>query len=241
MRHGAGMCTVVLLHRPGHRWPLLLAANRDERLDRPWEPPAAWPESPGVVAGRDLLGGGTWMALRGGVVAAVLNRPGSLGPAPGKRSRGELPPMAVRHADAREAADALARLDGSDYRSFNLVVADRDAAWFVRNLGAGRPEAMRLAPGLHMVTAHDPDDPESPRVHRHLSRFEAAAVPEPPDWAGWASLLLDDSGPEGTELHVPPRAGFGTVCSSLLVVDAEGTAAWWFADREGAFARVASG
>ena len=44
------MCTVVLLHRPGHAWPLLLAAIRDERIDRAWDPPAAhWPDRPGVV------------------------------------------------------------------------------------------------------------------------------------------------------------------------------------------------
>ncbi|MBR0678152.1 NRDE family protein, partial [Roseomonas alkaliterrae] len=87
------MCTVIVLRRPHHPWPLLLAANRDERLDRPWDPPAAWwPESPGLIGGRDRSAGGTWMALGpGGVVAAVLNRPGSLGPEAGKRSRGELP------------------------------------------------------------------------------------------------------------------------------------------------------
>ncbi|HEY0205282.1 MAG TPA: NRDE family protein, partial [Acetobacteraceae bacterium] len=90
------MCTVVLSLRPGHPWPLLLAANRDERVDRPWDPPAAhWPGRPGVVAGRDRLGGGTWMAMRNGLVAAVLNRPGSLGPAPDKLSRGDLPLQAV--------------------------------------------------------------------------------------------------------------------------------------------------
>ncbi|MEJ0068804.1 MAG: hypothetical protein WDO24_08845 [Pseudomonadota bacterium] len=38
------MCTVVLLVRPGHDWPLLLGANRDEMADRHWDPPARhWP------------------------------------------------------------------------------------------------------------------------------------------------------------------------------------------------------
>ena len=49
------MCTLVLLSRPGHAWPLLVAANRDESLERPWRPPAAhWPDRPGVVGGLDL-------------------------------------------------------------------------------------------------------------------------------------------------------------------------------------------
>src|SRR3954468_20582981 len=121
------MCTVVLLFRPGHAWPLVLAANRDEMLARPWDPPAAyWPDQPGVVAGRDRLSGGTWMAVnRAGVVAAVLNRPGSLGPAAGKRSRGELPLLAVAGAAAREAAAAIAALPAAEWRPFNVVVADR--------------------------------------------------------------------------------------------------------------------
>ena len=50
----AAMCTVVLLLRPGHAVPVLLAANRDERLDRDWDPPGPWwPDRPGVIAGRD--------------------------------------------------------------------------------------------------------------------------------------------------------------------------------------------
>ncbi|MFM7779687.1 MAG: NRDE family protein, partial [Alphaproteobacteria bacterium] len=81
------MCTLILLIRPDHAWPMLIAANRDERADRAWDAPAAWwPDYPGVIGGRDRSAGGTWMALGPhGVLAAALNRPGSLGPAPGKR------------------------------------------------------------------------------------------------------------------------------------------------------------
>ena len=174
------MCTVILLLRPGYAWPVLIAANRDERLDRPWDPPGAhWPERPGVVAGRDRLGGGTWMAMRGGLLAAVLNRPGSLGPAPDKLSRGGLPLEAVRHASAAAAADALLALDAAGYRSFNMVVADRHSTHFIRGLGHGRPEGWALPPGCHIVTAHDPDDSDSPRARAHLPRFADAPAPDP--------------------------------------------------------------
>ena len=100
------MCTVVLLRRPEHEWPLILAANRDELKTRPWLPPARhWPERDHVTAGIDELAGGTWLALNDdGVCTAILNRPHSLGPADGKRSRGELPLEAVDHAEASEAA-----------------------------------------------------------------------------------------------------------------------------------------
>lgn len=228
------MCTVILLRRPGHPWPLLLAANRDERLDRAWDPPAAhWPEARGVVGGRDRTGGGTWMALRGGVVAAVLNRPGSLGPAPDKRSRGELPLLALEAATAAEAAARIAALDAGLWRPFNMVVADADQAIFLRGLGEGRPQPVLLDPGISMVTAHDPNDLGSPRTRRHLPRFEATTPPDPDagDWRAWEALLSDSSfGDEGlaSALHVPPVGGFGTVSSSLVALGHAGARLWRF-------------
>jgi uncharacterized protein with NRDE domain len=232
MRHSRCVCTVVLLIRPDHAWPLVLAANRDEMLDRAWDPPAAhWPDQPGIVAGRDRTGGGTWMGVnRHGVVAAVLNRPGSLGPAAGKRSRGELPLLALAQHTAAEAAAAITGLDAGEWRSFNLVLADRDGAVFIRGLGHGSPTALELTSGVHMVTAHDPDDPDSPRVARHLARFQASAAPDlVQGWGAWQSLVADRSGPAGEQLNVVPRAGFGTVCSSLLALPRHGQPIWRFA------------
>jgi hypothetical protein len=230
------MCTVILLRRPGHDWPLLVAANRDERLDRAWDAPARWwSDQPGVTAGRDRSAGGTWMALGpAGVMAAVLNRPGSLGPAPGKRSRGELPLLAAEAPDAASAADRVRRLPAAAWRPFNMVVADADVALFLRGLGSGAIEALPLPAGLSMITAHDPNDPDSPRIRRHLPRFRATPPPDPgaDDWSRWEELLADDR-PDPTDgaaaaLNIPPQGGFGTVCSSLLALGAAGQAVWRF-------------
>jgi hypothetical protein len=222
------MCTVVVLSRPGHAWPVMLAANRDERLDRPWDAPAEW--WPGVVGGRDRTGGGTWMALnRHGVACCVLNRQGSLGPAPGKRSRGELPMIALAETRLDAAAAAITRLDAGQWRSFNLVLASAEGAVFVRGLGHGRPEAWSLPEGVSMVTAFDPNDRMSPRVARHLPRFEAAAEPNTDDWRGWRAALSDTGGATAQQIAVLPRDGFGTVCSALLGLPADGPPRWLFA------------
>jgi hypothetical protein len=222
------MCTVIVRHRPGEAWPLLLAANRDERLDRAWDAPALhWP---GILGGRDATAGGTWMAMnRAGVVATVLNRPGSLGPAPGKRSRGELPLLALEAPSAEAAVRRQAGLDATEWRPFNAVLADARGAWFVFGLGEGRPIAQPLAPGLSIVTAHPPNDLTSPRTARHLPRFEAAPPPAPPDWGAWPALLSDSEGAAGETLNVPPLGGFGTVCSSLVALGAGGERLWHFA------------
>jgi hypothetical protein len=155
------MCTVVLLRRPGATWPLLLAANRDELQSRPWRPPARhWPERPDVVAGLDVQAGGSWLGVNDdGVVAAVLNRPGSLGPAAGKRSRGELVLEALDHADAAAAAAALADLDPDAYRPFNLLVADNRDAFWLRHAGGLPSFGFRTTSG----TWREVDTPWAPR------------------------------------------------------------------------------
>lgn len=210
---------------------MVLVANRDESVDRAWDPPAAWwPDQPGVIAGRDRTAGGTWMGLNAhGLTAAVLNRPGSLGPQAGKRSRGELPLLALAETTFAVAVEAIVSLDAGQWRGFNMVIADRSGAAFIRGLGYGRPVAYRLPAGVSMITAHDPNDTESPRVARHLARFRAAPPPEPGDWEAWRAILADRSGPAGEQMNVVPRGGFGTVCSSLLAFSTEGEPVWLFA------------
>jgi hypothetical protein len=232
------MCTIVVLLRPGHRWPLLLAANRDEMLNRPWLPPARhWSDRPEIVAGLDELAQGSWLGInKHGVVAAILNRRNSLGPAPGKRSRGELVLEALDHADAAEAARALAGLEPAAYRSFNMVIADNAGAYWLRHQGgagaADGIERFALPAGLSMITAFDRNDMTSVRIARFLPRFEAAQTPDPErgDWREWIALL-SDRGKEGREsdgqsaqresaMCVVTDFGFGTSSSSLIALPA---------------------
>lgn len=225
------MCSVVFLRRPDHDWPLIIGANRDEMLSRPWRPPARhWPDRPEVVAGLDELAGGSWLGINDtGVVAGALNRPGSLGPAPGLRSRGELVLEALDHADAADAAAALAELDGRAYRPFNLFVADNRDAFWLRNLGAeraGRVEVFPVPEGVSMLTARDLSDRASPRVRLYLPRFEATPPPDPEtgDWGVWEDLLasreeLPGAGPDSA-LAIATEVGFGTSSSALIALPA---------------------
>lgn len=67
------MCLIVFAWRPGHAQPLIVAANRDEFYDRPAEGPRVL--EPGIVGGRDLRGGGTWLGVnRHGGFVAITNR-----------------------------------------------------------------------------------------------------------------------------------------------------------------------
>lgn len=224
------MCTVIILRRPDHDWPVIIGANRDEMNNRPWKAPARhWDDRPDVIAGLDETAGGTWLGVNeDGVVAAVLNRYGTLGPEDGKRSRGELPLEALDHADAIDAAQALAELNGDAYRPFNMVIADNRDAYWLANRGTGKIEITEIPEGMSILTAHDLNDTEnSARTKRNLPRFISAPAPNPEadDWFAWQALLADTGteapDPEHHDIRadamlVSSNIGFETVCSSLI-------------------------
>ncbi len=219
------MCTVVLLRRPTHDWPLILAANRDEQLTRPWKPPARhWPDRPDVVAGLDELAHGTWMGLNDtGVVACILNRHGTLGPQEGKRSRGELVLEALDHADANDAAAALRDVSLRAYRPFNMVIADnRDAWWLALRDGATRIHMERIPVGLSMLTAGERNDLTEPRIAQFHPKFEQAPAPDPSKnhWGSWTALMAarDTEGSPYHAMNFKLDSGFGTSSSSVLAL-----------------------
>ena len=235
------MCTLVILRRPGHDWPVVIAANRDEMMDRPWRGPGRhWPDRAHVTAGQDELAGGSWLGVNDdGLCAGILNRTGALGPAAGKRSRGELVLDALDHADAAAAAMALADIDGAAYRPFNLVVADSEEAFWLRHDGGKAPVFHALPEGLSMFTARERNDFESARIRTHLAAFEAALPPDPElgAWDDWAALLArgasDSGGDPEAAMCIEPVGGFGTVNASLIALPRPGrpdaTPVWLFA------------
>lgn len=219
------MCTVVIARAPDHDWPLLLAGNRDEMEGRPWKPPAYhWPMAPGVIGGLDELADGSWLALNEhGVVVAVLNRIGTLGPAAGKRSRGELVIEALDHADAVAAAEAMSQLEPGSYRPFNLVVADNRDAFWLRADGHSI-HTVPIPEGVSMLTACELNDPADPRIAMYLPLFRQARLPDPAggDWTAWQTLLATRA-PQGMRdreagLTFQLDSGFGTRSSSLIAL-----------------------
>ena len=226
------MCTLILLRRPDHDWPLVLAANRDEMTTRPWLPPARhWQQYPNVVAGADQLAGGSWLGLSDeGVVAIVMNRHGTLGPQAGRHSRGDLVLKALAYSGATEAATALAELKAALYRSFNLVVADRNEAfWLCHHADKKQDkfEVHALLTGISMFTDRDCNDLRSLRIRTYLPRFRNAPPPDPETddgWSAWIALLtsqpVEQGGDPGSAMTIASLRGFGTVSSSLIALPA---------------------
>jgi uncharacterized protein with NRDE domain len=219
------MCTAIILSRPGHRWPLILAANRDEMESREWESPGRhWSNRPDVVGGRDKLAGGSWLGINDdGVIATVLNRPKTLGPRINKRSRGELVLEALDHATAQDAAKALAYIDPKSYRAFNLIIADSRDAFWIRHDEIKNPTIHPIAKGLSMITNIDINDKACPRINHHRTRFAIADPPnlETGDIFSWECLLADTinrtkDAKFSNAICIEPISGYGTVSSSII-------------------------
>jgi len=155
------VCTLTLAWRTFGDAPIALAANRDEALDRPSEPPAlrgsdggdggtAGSDDASYVAPRDAEAGGTWIGLSAsGVVAAVTNR-WLDADREGDRSRGLLVRDCLEADSAEDAVRAVERdLETRSYDGFNLVLADAAAAFCLSYDGG--LAITRLDPGVHVV------------------------------------------------------------------------------------------
>ena len=142
------MCLILLATRMHSAYPLVLAANRDERYDRPAAPAAWWGDAPGVLAGRDLEGRGTWMGVaRDGRWAAVTNvREPSVPQRGDAPSRGGLVSGFLRAAWRPEAYVASIAPRAGEWNGFNLLAGDADGAWWLSNRAPG---PVRVEPGVH--------------------------------------------------------------------------------------------
>ncbi len=221
------MC--LLICHLGADGSLLAGANRDERYDRPAVGPFLWQTSPRVFAGRDELGGGTWLAVsERGLASAVTNRPTAGGEDASRPSRGLLPLLACRCGSSAEARETLrGHLAARRYNGFSLFVADAAGAFVVQCPG-GQPDFRDVEAGLHVVANGAWDDRAEARVGRAFAlladRLEAAPAPAGGESAMAALMeVCRDHGelPDGSTLCFHGR-GAGTVSSTVLAVGADG-------------------
>ena len=151
------MCLVAVLYRVIDGAPILLAANREERFDRPSSPPRKYRGPPPHVCGLDQVAGGTWLGVnKHGLLVAVTNRHrAGLTAAP--RSRGLLCRELLACGSAKEAA-AMAReaLTAGSYAGANYLCLDPDHGAVVH--GGPQVEVRDVDPGVHLLTNSDLDD-----------------------------------------------------------------------------------
>jgi uncharacterized protein with NRDE domain len=221
------MCLVVFAVEVSRPYPLLIAANRDERHARPAAAAAWWPAGQ-IFAGRDLTAGGTWLAIdRRGRIAAVTNiRDPGREAAP--RSRGSLVTEFVPGNDSAEHYAALAARAGAHFGAFNLLLFDGHALHYASN----RAPAAALGTGLH-VFSNAPREVEWPKLASARAAMLRAAgheAPIEPLFEMLADRKADGPAEERYRTaHFVTGPEYGTRCSTVVLVDSAGTAT--FAER----------
>ena len=233
------MCLLVVAWLSHPRYRLVVAGNRDEFHDRPAAPLGWWADEPGILAGRDLRAGGTWLGVaRSGRFGFLTNFRDAEAASAGASapSRGQLVPGFLR--DAAPPDGFLDRLHASagQFAGFNLLVGDRSGLHYYSNVGGAAPRA--LPPGVYGLSNHRLDEPW-PKLVRTRERFAAALAREEPDAETLLDLLADATpgadGPASPRTPgLPPdleralsapfvrHARYGTRCSTVLQIDVDG-------------------
>jgi len=204
------MCLILFAHQVHPDYPLILAGNRDEFCDRPTNVAEFWGESPDLLAGRDLLGGGTWLGItRSGRLATVANfrhpaefhRPGlSRGGLTVDFLRSEVPVLSYLETVARQA---------DRYKGFNLLVGDRSSLCFYSN----REKIIRLLPpGIYGLSNALLDTPW-PKVVQGKTALASLLAAGPLTPEDLLAILADTSRPPDEQL---PDTGIGLARERLL-------------------------
>jgi len=233
------MCLVVIAHDAHRDFPLIVAGNRDEFHGRPTRDAGWWPDAPDIAGGRDLLAGGTWLAVhRSGRFATVTNYRDAE-PKQGKlRSRGHLVSDFLQSNVA--PLDYLKSIDGAAYDGFNLLVADRSELAYLSNQG---DEPRRLSSGVYGLSNARLDSP-CDKVQRSKERLDQLLAEDRINTTELLRLLGDrDKGPleEVSDSRLPYATAhaitapfivlpkFGTRCSTIVTANHDG--GWHFLER----------
>lgn len=221
------MCVAALAWQAHPRWRLVAIGNRDEYHERLAVALAHWDDGSGIIAGRDLVGGGTWLGVNEAWrFALITNRRGFDNPDPARRSRGEL-------VTATLAGDDLpAELNA--YNPFNLLVTGENGLEYLTN----RPDSLRttLGHGIYGLSngALDEPWPKTLALKAALTDWLADGVA---DLAPLFAILASEDRPalglsarEASEIPVEPSDTppfirsdvYGTRCSTVVTVDAQG-------------------
>jgi len=197
------VCTIVVLSRVHPDAGLVALANRDEFYDRLAEPPQILDEDAGVVGGRDVAAGGTWMgATRGGFFVGLTNQRTWGGADRALVSRGTVALEALKRGSVDGVRALLAEVEPSDYNPFNLIYGDHQGV-DVAYAGREGIERHALSPGIHVLTNDRMGSPDFPKADRARVLAEKLA-PLGVDWPRVQGLLADHALPDADALPDPP-------------------------------------
>ena len=163
------MCLILFSYLQHEKWPLVIAANRDEFHSRPSDPADFWEESPSILAGRDRLHRGSWLGVdRYGRFSAVNNYQDPSVDKMNKLSRGELVSNFLLGNKSAEHYLQEVKQQCHLYNGFNLLAADESGLFY---LSSSTGELKSLPPGLYGIS-NDLIDSAWPKLEKGKAQLE---------------------------------------------------------------------
>ena len=235
------MCIAFLAIECHPRYPLVILANRDESFARPTQELHWWDTRPKMLAGKDLLAGGTWFGVNQKKELALLTNfrePGV--EAQALRSRGDLVSSYLK----RDRSDFPGYLQDSrdDYAGYNLIFGRPGQLWHFNNREGLLTE---LGAGLHGLSNATLDTPW-PKVERGKALTLQALESERVNPEEFFEILTDKQRPADRSLpstglplelerglssiFIEFQHGYGSRSATLLLVDREGAFRLWERD-----------
>ena len=211
------MCTLIASVGQVPGLPIVVAANRDEALDRPSSPPSLWHLQPPFIAPRDERAGGTWLGLnRSGLFVGITNRFG-VPKHDDRESRGTLVTKALAHKDVLSLHAAFAAVAPKLFNAFHLFYADTTGAAAVTWTDGEKLEQLVLKPGLHVITERSFDAADQGRAD-YVRAHWPAGEGDAPDPEALQKLLQHhhDSDPLAAPCVHAPQFNYGTRSSMVL-------------------------
>jgi len=212
------MSLVALVYQLVPDSPILVAANREESLDRVCPAPTIQSGKPRILASFDPKSKGTYLGVnqRGMLAAAIPRR--KFGTAIGTKSRSLLCREILKSTSARAAVDlAVNQLQTDQYDGVNLVIADSDSGWVVHS--STQTEVVELSPGLNIIGHYNLDDPRDGRVGLARRLLTLQTLDSPVKFLALASKVFARGMSEpGRPSMVIREPGYGTVSSTLIAL-----------------------
>ncbi len=197
------MCIVNISYKAHSKYKMIIAANRDEFYSRPTAKAAFWEDHPGLLAGKDLQAGGTWLGItKSGKFAAITNYRSTAKYKKDAPSRGKLVIDFLAGRDHPEDYAAKLIKNGHLFNGFNLLFSDQSLLYYFSN---HTQESAILPPGIYGLSNHLLNTPW-PKVEKSRLLFTRALMNKNVSDSDLFEMLLDSSKPSDELL---PDTGVG--------------------------------
>jgi len=228
------MCLILFSWDNHPKYKLILAANRDEFYERPTSTLNQWEETPSILAGKDLTGGGTWMGVnQDNKWTAITNHRNPKRVLQNAPSRGDLTMDFLVGRDDEKSYYTNKKSSLEAYNGFNLLVGSFQKLAYFNNVDK---EYQELESGIYGLSNAVLDTPW-PKLSKAKERF-SEIIGKPTFQKEEFLTVLQDK--ELADDEALPQTGvsyewekavsaicidtpkYGTCCSTIITLTHEG-------------------